>query len=77
MTKEIYLKKADAENAVREFIALWGGWWAESSAESDTKFNYVDRDFREKVGEWGGETQAFRVYGCRNGMAGLFAYWED
>lgn len=75
MTREIYFKKADAMAAAEEMIRLWGGWWAESSADDGTAFNYEDMRMRNI--SWSGEVSAVRVYGCRNGMGGLFAWWEE
>lgn len=74
-TKELYYKKADAESAAMDFIRLWGGWAAETSVDDKTEFNYKDQTMRNM--DWGGETPAIQVYGCRNGMAGLFAWWEE
>lgn len=71
--KELYLKKADAIAAAKDMIKLWGGWMADSSADDRTQFNYIDRS----VPSWSGELAAVRVYGCHNGMGGLFAWWEE
>lgn len=73
--KELYYKKEDAESAAMDFIRLWGGWASSTSADDRTEFSYKDRDIRDLV--WSGEINAIQVYGCRNGMSGLFAYWEE
>lgn len=75
MTRELYYKKADAMKAVEEMIRLWGGWWGETHADDRTKFNYEDERMSNMC--WSGELNAVQVYGCRNGMGGLFAWWEE
>lgn len=73
--KELYYKKADAESAAGEFVRSWGGWFKETTVDDKTEFSYKDPVMRNM--DWGGETQAIRIFGCRNGMAGLFAWWEE
>lgn len=73
--KELYGKKADAMTAAKRFAALWGGWVGETHADDRTEFSYRDSAMRNIC--WSGEINAVQVYGCRNGMAGLFAWWEE
>jgi len=74
MTRELYRYKADAMKAAEEMVRLWGGWIGNASADDRTKFNYEDEHMQNML--WSGELNAVQVYGCRHGMAGLFAWWE-
>lgn len=73
--KELYGKKADAMAAAKDFMKLWGGWIGETHADDRTEFSYRDGAMRNMC--WCGEINAVQVYGCRNGMVGLFAWWEE
>lgn len=75
MTKELYYKKEDAMRAAREHHRLFGGWFGDTHADERTKFTYEDERMRNM--SWSGEINAVQVYGCRDGRAGLFAWWED
>lgn len=74
-TREFYLKKADAMQAAEEFQKLFGGYIGETSATNDVPWTYIDRDALNL--DWGGETEAVQVYASRDGMSGLFAWWEE
>ena len=73
--KELYYKKADAMAAAEEFIKVYGGWVGNASADDRTNFSYEDDTMRNMC--WSGEINAVQVYGCKQGMAGLFAWWEE
>ena len=75
MTKELYFKKADAIAAAEQMIKLWGGWMGNTSADDSTDFTYEDDKMANMT--WSGELAAVRVYGCRDGISGLFAWWEE
>ena len=62
-------------NAAQEMIKLWGGWVGKTTADDKTKFNFEDEKMSNML--WSGEINAVRVYGCRNGISGLFAWWEE
>ena len=73
--KELYYKKADAERAAKEFMKLWGGWWDKTWVDETTDFSFEDE--RMQGMQWSGELAAINVYGCRNGMGAVFAWWEE
>lgn len=75
MTRELYLKKADAMEAAGQMVRLWGGWIADTTVDDRTEFNYEDVHMRNKC--WSGELNAVHVFGCRNGICGTFAWWEE
>ena len=75
MKKELHYKRSDALESAGDMIGLWGGWWTEATADDSTKFDYEDERMQRIC--WSGELKAIRVSGCRNGMEGLFAWWED
>lgn len=73
--KEFYYKKEDAMGAAKDFQRLWGGCMGETHADDRTQFNYEDLQARKLC--WSGEVSAVQVYGCKHGMSGLFAWWEE
>lgn len=73
--KEFYYKKEDALKAAYDFQRLWGGWMGETYADARSQFSYEDMQARQLC--WSGEINAVQVYGCKYGMAGLFAWWEE
>lgn len=74
-TRELYYKKADAMRAAEEFQKLFGGYIGNASADDRTNFNFEDE--RMSNMQWSGEIAAVQVYGSRDGMSGLFAWWEE
>lgn len=74
-TKELYYKKADAIKAAEDFQKLFGGYMMQTSADDRTSFNFEDDIMQNMC--WSGELAAVEVYGAREGMAGLFAWWEE
>ena len=75
MTNEIYYKKADAMRAAQEHQRLFGGWMAKTTRDHRTNFNFEDERMSQMC--WSGEVAAVAVYGCRGGMNGVFAWWEE
>ena len=75
MTRELYYKKADAIEAAGQMIRCWGGWIADTTADDRTKFDFEDERMQDMC--WSGELSAVQVYGCSNGISGLFAWWEE
>ena len=73
--KELHYKKADAMKSAEDFMERWGGWIKNTHADDQTKFSYEDDRMANM--QWSGEIAAVQVYGCRNGMAALFAWWEE
>ena len=61
--------------AATDMIRLWGGWLGHTHADDRINFNFEDERMSRMC--WSGELAAVQVYGCRNGMSGLFAWWEE
>lgn len=75
MTREFYLKKADAISAAQDIINGTNGYMVDSSADSNETWDYIDRDALTL--DWGGECSAVRTYDEDGSETGVFAWWEE
>ena len=75
MTRKLYYKKADAMKAAKAHQREFGGDIQKSSTDHRTEFDFED-DKMQRM-QWSGEICAVRVYGCKEGHDGLFAWWDD